>query len=302
MAEYPETLAHGTLHSGLAANGSLRWVLADLTDIVETLRQRRDLSPSAAVALGQIMTGTSLVLRLMSKTPQRLIVEARGDGPLQRLMAEAHEDGTVRSMISDPLLSDPSQDGGDPGVVGSSSTDIAVRPLLGTGTLEVIREPTGGQRYTSKVELVEGGLSQNLAHYLAQSEQIHSAVLLGVLTRPDGVAAAGGLVIEALPGTDDDVLSALEENLAGMHSVSRYLEQGVATLLDAVLGDIDRERLELRTLGYRCGCDRDRLLSQLQGLPSEDRDYLRQTPSTEAECAYCGTKYTFRAEELAEPS
>lgn len=302
MTEYPETLAHGTLHSGLAANGSLRWVLADLTDIVETLRQRRDLSPSAAVALGQLMTGTSLVLRLMTKTPQRLIVEARGDGPLQRLMAEAHEDGTVRSMISDPRLSEPTLEEGAVGSSGLPATDIAVRPLLGNGTLEVIRQLPGGQRYTSKVELVDGGLSQNLAHYLAQSEQIHSAVLLGVLNRPEGVVAAGGLVIEALPGTDDDVLSALEENLASMKSVSRCLEQGVSALLDAVLGDIDRERLELRTLGYRCGCDRERLLTQLQGLPSEDRDYLRQNPVTEAECAYCGTQYTFRAEELAEPS
>lgn len=287
MSTPSTVLAQGMIRHGLAGRGDLRWAHTDLTQAVETVRRRLDLSPLAAVALGQLLAGTVLIQRLVTKTPLRLRLEVRGDGPLGRLQAEVDADGRLRGSV-------------DHGRAESPDGTLGIASGIGHGLLRVVRQTDRGT-YESQVELVPTGIGQTLTHYLEQSEQIRAAVLLGVMARPEGITAAGGLVLEALPDADGDLLLAVEERIAEQESVSRLLEdQDEDALLDDVLGQLDRETLASDTLSYACSCDRDSLLRRLRELPVEDLEYLEQKggDGTEVVCTYCGARYLFHAEEL----
>ncbi|HEX6203357.1 MAG TPA: Hsp33 family molecular chaperone HslO [Thermoanaerobaculia bacterium] len=283
------SLAEGRLRVGLAAGGGLRWAVADLTDIVETARERLDLSPVAAAALGRSMAGAALLLRLAAKVPTRLVMEVRGDGPIRRVLGEADAAGNLRGMVGERRVDVPHRADGK----------LAVGAAVGSGHLRVHREHPGGS-YASQVELVSGEIGEDVAHYLAQSEQTRSAVLLGVLGRPSGVAAAGGLIVEVLPGAEESAIGRLEANLAGIAGVSHLVEEGgVDQVLGTVLAGLGPALAEERTLFYRCRCERDRLRRHLERLSADDLDSLREDAGTlEAECAFCGEIYRFDRHEL----
>lgn len=287
--EISPTLATGTLRMGMAAAGGLRWAVAEVTDIVETARERLDLSPVAAAAMGRGMAGAALLLRLAEKTPSRLVVEIRGDGPIRRVVAECDDRGNLRGMVGAPRVDVPHRPDGK----------LAVGAAVGSGLLRVHRELPGGS-YDSQVELVSGEIGDDVAHYLAQSEQTRSAVLLGVLGRPTGVAAAGGLIVEVVPGAGDEGIDRLEANLARIAGVSHLVDEGGADhVLATVLAGLDPQPLEERPLYYRCRCDRDRLRRHLERLSADDLDSLREETGTlEAECVFCGEMYRFGREEL----
>lgn len=282
---------HGSrLELGLAGDGALRWGLADLTAVVQEARDRRDLGPVATAALGRSMAGAALLLRLATKTPSRLMLEVRGDGPILRVLAEADKEGNLRGLVGDERVDVPHYDNGK----------LAVGRAVGKGFLRVLRELEGGGGYHSQVELVSGEIGDDVAHYLAQSEQTRSAVLLGVLGKPSGVAAAGGMIVEVLPGAKDAMIDRLESNIAGIRGISELLEQGgTAHVVETVLAGLDREVKEVSALRYRCRCSRERLLQHLVMLTEEDREYLRREDGTiDADCVFCGTHYLFTAEDL----
>lgn len=282
-----DPITDSRLETGLASLGTLRWVAADLTLVLEEARRRHDLSPLAAVALGRAMTGAALLQRISLKQPSKLVLEVKGDGPLGQVIAEVDSAGHLRGMVADPTVETP--DGGA----------MKIGEAVGSGSLRVTREESGG-RYTSQVELVSGELGDDLTHYLEQSEQIRSAVLLGVLPRPSGIAAAGGLVVEALPGTEDEVIVRLEESIRALEGVSSLLERGgVDGLVEAVLGGFDRETLERQPLDFRCGCDRETLRLQLRSVAKEDlASVVGGDGQCEAVCAFCGERYLYDTEEL----
>jgi molecular chaperone Hsp33 len=296
-------LAHGSLRLGLAGGGNgsgaagsptappgLRWAVTDLSEVMETVRGRLDLSPVAAAALGRTLAGAALLLRMALKTPAQLIVEVSGDGPLGRVVAEADAAGHLRGMVGNRLAAVPH----------TTEGKLDVGRAVGQGHLRVLRRYSQGGSYDSQVELVTGEIGDDLAHFLQQSEQTRSAVLLGVLARPTGVAAAGGMIIEALPGADEATLSTLETNLARLGGVSRVLEAGgLQAVLEAALAGLEVVELERRPLAYHCRCGRQRLRRHLALLPDDDLASLqRDDGSVGAECVFCGTEYRFQADEL----
>src|SRR5882724_276823 len=285
-----ETSATGRLQLGMAGGGALRWAVADVTGVVEEARGRLDLSPVAAAALGRCLAGASLLLRLAAKTPTRLVLEIRGDGPLGRVIAEADQEGNLRGMVGDPHVDVPPTPAGK----------LAVGRAVGKGLLRVLREHAGGGSYHSQVELVSGEIGEDVAHYLEQSEQSRSAVLLGVLAKPFGIAAAGGMIVEVLPGAPEDTVARLEQNIAGTPGVSHLVEVGGSGhVIETLLAGFDREVRETRPLRYRCRCSRERLLHHLVLLPADDREHLRSASSTiEADCVFCGSRYVYTPEEL----
>jgi molecular chaperone Hsp33 len=284
--------AEGALELGLAGGGWLRYGVVDLGEVVEEARLRLDLSPIAAAALGRAMSAAALLLRLAEKTPSRLVLEVRGDGPLGSVLAETDEAGHVRGMVGNPHVDLPHGEDGK----------LAVGAAVGSGTLRVVRELPGGS-YSSQVELVSGEIGLDVAHFLRQSEQTRSAVLLGVLTRPEGVAGAGGLIVELLPGAPEEVLTALERNLAGVGGVSRLLEAGGGEqVLEAVLAGLSREVVERRRLLHRCRCSRERLRRHLVMVSEEDLAEMSTDEGTvEGECVFCGARYLFTPDDLRLP-
>jgi molecular chaperone Hsp33 len=177
---------------------------------------------------------------------------------------------------------------------------LAVGRAVGKGTLRVLREHEGGASYHSQVALVSGEIGDDVAHYLEQSEQSRSAVLLGVLAKPYGVAAAGGMIVEVLPGAPEGTLARLEQNIAGIPGVSYLVEAGgPGNVVETLLAGLDREVRETQALRYRCRCNRERLLQHLILLSDDDRDHLRGEDGTiEADCAFCGSKYVYTPAEL----
>lgn len=287
---HTDTAAQGRLELGLAGDGALRWAAVDLTDVVREARDRRDLGPVSTAALGRCMSGAALLLRLSTKTPTRLVLEVRGDGPLRQVMAESDDEGNLRGMVGEPWVDVPHRPDGKLNVGGA----------VGKGFLRVIREHGAGGSYNSQVELVTGEIGDDLAHYLEQSEQTSSAVLLGVLAKPDGVAAAGGMIVEVLPKASDEAISALQDNISRIRGVSHLLEEGgIPNVLETVLSGLDREVKEVRPMRYRCRCSRERLLRHLVLLSAEDRDYLREEDGAiDADCVFCGEHYRFTPDEL----
>jgi molecular chaperone Hsp33 len=274
----------------MAGGGAFRWAVADITDVLEGVRDRFDLWPVPAAALGRCLAGAALLQRLSTKSPSRLMLEVRGDGPIGRVLAEADDEGNLRGMVGDGRVQVPDWPGGK----------LGVGRAVGKGVLRVLREYERGNSYQTQVELVSGEIGEDVAYYLSQSEQRKSAVLLGVLGKPSGVAAAGGMVVEVLPGAPEETIARLESNIAGIRGVSHLIEEGGAEhVVEQVLAGLDREVKEVRPLRYRCRCSRERLLGHLTLLPAEDRDYLRADDGAiEADCTFCGARYRFSPEEL----
>ncbi len=289
--------ATGTLEQGLAHHGDLRWAAVDLSAVVEAARARLDLSPVAAAALGRALTGAVLLLRMALKTPSRLILEIKGDGPLGGVVAEVDHHGNLRGMVGNPRVDVPHKSDGK----------LAVGTAVGVGVLRVIREEPDNRRYQSEVALVSGEIGEDLAHYLEQSEQTQSAVLVGVLAQPSGVTAAGGMMLEALPGTPGSAVTALETNLkgftgAGLSGVSRVLaEGGLEAVIGLALKDLAPERHGAVTLSYRCRCSRERIRAYLVAIARSESEPLHDEQDRIAvECAFCGEQYEYRSAEVAD--
>ena len=186
---------------GMAGDGHFRVIAAQTTTAVETAREILDLSPVAAEALGRTMTGALLLARLLDKDVRNQYVTLRfdGDGPLGLVIADATIAGTVRGYVENPVPEDSALDA-DSGI--------------GNGSLSVIRgTPPAGKPYSSQILLGGNGIATDLTRYLMRSEQIASAVLLGVMNRRDGVAAAGGLVIQAFPHATEESIALIERNV-----------------------------------------------------------------------------------------
>ena len=152
MSGHDETLPTAILHVGTAAKGDLRWALVDLTPLVEEVRLLRDLSPFAAIGLGQLLSASVLLTRMISKEPLRLVIEVNGSGPLGRVRAEADTQGRVRGLVERRRA-----ERGDEGEGGT--------PKLGEGSLRILRQ-LRRHNYDSRVSLVEGGVASNIAHFL----------------------------------------------------------------------------------------------------------------------------------------
>ena len=281
--------SQGSLRLGHAADSQLRWVLADVASLVEEARVERDLSPLAAIGLGQMMAAAAMLTRLTAKRPTRMLLDAGGDGPLGRVRAEADTLGHLRGLVANRLASNDL-----PPNVGASSTGT---PELGVGTLRVVRH-SDHQNYESKVALVPGGVARNVANYLATSEQIPSAVLLGVQATNHGIVAGGGLIVQAMPDADPRVIRALESRLSSLPGASLVLaELGPPGLLQQVLGELPYETLHEAPLTLTCDCDRERFRDHIRTLARTQPDVVEPFEVTRVRCSFCGAEYIFEPAE-----
>ncbi|WP_298628905.1 Hsp33 family molecular chaperone HslO [uncultured Thermus sp.] len=290
----------GRILRGLAGEGQLRVVAADTGDVVEEARRRHGLSPTATAALGRALTGALLLAQLLLKTPkERLTLRIEGTGPLGGLLAEADAFGQVRGYVKNPQAEVPLREDGK----------LNVGELLGAGVLRVDRSLPNGEVYTSTVPLVSGEIAEDLAHYLWQSEQIPSAILLGVRVKGEGeVEVAGGVAIQVMPDTPEEVLSRLEANLSGIKGITPLLQEGLEAALERLLSGLGFARTDLRALGYplneiparfQCRCSREKALEALVFFTPEEReDMIVKDGGAEVVCHWCGEVYRFSPEEI----
>lgn len=278
------------LIQGMAEGGDFRIIAAQTTNTVETARQLLDLAPVATDALGRALTGSLLLARLLDKNVKHQYVTLRleGDGPLGVIIAEANVAGEARGYVANPVPQDASLD---------------VARAIGRGLLTVVRgTPPAGKPYTSQLTLEGSGVAQDLTRYLAGSEQISSAVLLGVLNRRDGVAAAGGIIVQSFPHASEESIDRIEKKIKEAPPLSTLLdkmpiEHVVATVFDGCSYKQIDASFNV-PLSYSCTCSPERALAPLALFtPDELREMIDQD-GTEVVCQFCGRKYRFGKDDL----
>ncbi len=249
-----------------------------------------DLSPVATDALGRALTGALLLARLLEKNLKNQAVTLRfeGDGPLGVVIAEGNIGGGARGYVSNRVPDAPMLD---------------VGRAIGRGILSVVRgTPPHGRLYTSQIALEGGGVAKELTRYLATSEQIASAVLLGVLNRREGVAAAGGIIIQAFPHAGEASIAAIEKRITEAPPLSTLIEKmPIEAVVAQLLHGIDYKQIDERfnvPLSYTCPCTRSRALAPLQLFSPEELQDMISQGGSEVTCEFCGRKYSFTREDL----
>ncbi len=272
---------------GLAADGGIRVVAADTTDLVRGAVARHGATSTSGAALGRTLTAGLLLSHVLLKDHRdRVTIRIRGDGPLGGIIADAGLDGSVRGYVQNPEVDLPLKGG-----------KLDVGGAVGAGEILVIRSHApNGDPYSSSTELVSGEIAEDVATFLARSEQIASAVLLGVYFDQDGqVTHSGGVILQALPGADDAALAVLEANVrefggltAGMQRAP--LTQLVAEELTWGLGfeNLTQEPLKVQ---FACRCTDEKALEALAYFTPEERsDMIEEDGGAEVVCHWCGEK------------
>lgn len=275
---------------GMAVDGHFRVLAAQTTTAVETAREILDLSPVAADALGRAMTGAVLLARLLDKDVRNQYVTLRfeGDGPLGLVIADGTNAGHVRGYVSNPVPEDPMLD---------------VETGIGNGRMTIIRgTPPLGKPYTSQMLLEGTGIAKDLTRYLLNSEQIASAVLLGVFNRRDGVASAGGIIIQAFPHASEEAIAAIERRIREAPSLSTLLEKmEIEDVVATVLQGVGYKQIDAGhtvPVSYTCQCTRDRALAPIALLGQDEIEEMISEGGTEVQCQFCGRKYQFGEHDL----
>lgn len=281
---------HDRLIQGMACGGDFRILAAQTTETVEAAREILDLAPVAADALGRSLTGALLLARLLDKAVRNQYVTLRfeGDGPLGLLIAEGTVAGTARGWVANPVPQD---------------TSLDVARAIGSGTLTVVRgTPPHGKPYTSQITIAGSGIAQELTHYLQRSEQIASAVLLGVLNRREGVAAAGGVIIQAFPHASEEAIAAVEKRIAEAPPLSTLIEKmPIEDVVAQVLAGLDYKQIDASfdvPVSYTCSCSRERALAPLALFPADELQEMIEQGGSDVTCQFCGRKYAFTRDDL----
>ncbi len=273
-----------------------RVYVAKVTNAVETARRIHNLSPGATVALGRALIGALLLTSLVKHaTGQKVLLKIEADGPIGAVIAEADGKGRVRGFVENPQV-----DTFTKVIDGKKKFDVS--KIVGkNGTLSVIKELRMGTPYTSIVPLVSGEIAQDLAYYFTQSEQIPSAVGIGVLIDEEGkVKHAGGFLVQTLGGISEKVVDLLEHRITELPPVTRLMEEGkrpedIAVML---LENLNPQLIGLKEVEYYCPCDEEVARSSLLLLTESELDEILSEGPAEVVCKFCGRIYRFDKEDL----
>ncbi|MDF1580819.1 MAG: Hsp33 family molecular chaperone HslO [Desulfuromonadales bacterium] len=277
----------------LTNDGYLRAAAAQTTDLCEKLRSGHRTDPTATVAVSQLATAAALCSSLL-KGRQRLGLLIEANGPLGKLHAETDAAGNLRATVKNPT----------PGLPPKNERFDVAGAIGHAGFLHVIKDLGMKEPYRGMVQLMTSEIAQDLAYYFATSEQTPSSVVLGAQLAGNGaVAAAGGLLIQVLPGCPEGHLVQLEQRLAVAPPFTEQLRSGKTP--DVILGELFNfipHTLHGETpLNLRCNCSRGYTLNLLGSLSSEELTELTQDGGiATVTCEYCRKEYRFNREDITQ--
>ena len=275
-----------------AAEGAIKMAVITARDTVQRAREIHDLSPTAAAALGRTLCAASLLGESMKEEKASLTLRVNGGGPIGSVVAVSDHEGYVRGYVDNPHVHLPLRADGKLNVGGAVGRD---------GTLTVSRDIGLKEPYIGSTALVSGEIAEDLTSYLLSSEQVPSACALGVLVDTDrSIKAAGGFLVQLMPGADEALIDRLEENIFLMDQLTTILdEDGADAIFAQVLKGLEYHMVGEAPVGYRCPCSRERVEQALRTL--EESDLSEMIDSGEVirvSCEFCGTEYRFSPEEL----
>ena len=278
----------------IAADSQIRAFAAVTTETVETARKDHNTSPVATAALGRLLTAGSMMGVMMKGDKDILTLQVKGDGLLQGITVTADSKGRVKGYVVEPDVIIPANAKGKLDVGGA----------VGHGFLQVIKDMGLKEPYVGQVALQTGEIAEDLTYYFAASEQVPSAVGLGVLMNKDNtVRQAGGFIVQVMPFAEEETIAKLEANVQKIQSVTTLLEQGHTpeSLLEQVLDGFDIEINDRTPTEFYCNCSQERVEKALISIGRKElNEMIQEGKEVELNCHFCNTNYTFSVEELKE--
>ena len=276
----------------VAADKQIRAFAITSREMVETARQHHNTSPVATAALGRLLTGGAMMGVMMKGEKDMLTLMMKGDGPINGVTVTADSKGNVKGYVGNPNVLIPANYAGK----------LDAGAAIGYGTLTVIKDMGLKEPYVSQVPLGTSEVAEDLTYYFASSEQVPSAVGLGVLMSKDNtVKQAGGFIVQLMPFADEEVINKLEERVNNISSVTEMLEKGMTPedILKEVMGDMDVEFTDKIETGFVCNCGKEKIAKALASISKKDMDeIINDGKEIEVKCDFCNTTYKFSVEEL----
>lgn len=270
-----------------AADGLIRAFAATTKNTVQTARSLHNTTPVASAALGRLLTAGAMMGTMLKGEKDLVTLQIKGDGPIEGLLVTADSKGRVKGYPFNPNVDIPPK----------SPVKLDVGGAVGKGYLTVIKDLGLKEPYVGKTELVSGEIAEDLTYYYAKSEQIPTAIALGVLVDTDtSIKAAGGFIIQLMPGATLEVATMLEERITHLKYITELLDRGETpeTILDAVLGDMNLEIIDKMPTEFYCDCSRERVEKALISIGEKDlRTILEEDKKAEISCHFCNKVYNF---------
>ncbi|SDD68059.1 molecular chaperone Hsp33 [Terribacillus halophilus] len=273
-------------------NGAIRAYAIQSTELVEEARRRHDTWATASAALGRTLT-ISAIMGAMLKGEDKLTVKVEGDGPVGPIIVDSNAKGEVRGYITNPHVD----------FELNSIGKLDVSRAVGTvGTLSVAKDLGLKEMFTGQVPIVSGEIGDDFTYYFANSEQVPSAVGAGVLVNPDHtILAAGGFILQVMPGADDSIITQLEERIGSIAPISTLIREGNTPeqILEKLIGEENIHFLDNLPVSFTCQCSKDRIENAIKSLGNEEiQAMIDEDHGAEASCHFCNETYTFTEEDL----
>ena len=275
-----------------AADGFIKMSAVSAKDTVQRAKDIHKCTPTTAAALGRTLCAASMMGNLLKEDNGSLTIRINGGGPIGSIIAVSDSKGYVRGYVTNPAVDLPLRSDGKLDVGGAVGKD---------GMLTVSRDIGLAQPYVGSTELVSGEIAEDLTAYLLESEQVPSACGLGVLIDTDlSVKAAGGFIVQLMPGAPDEYIDVLEENIFMMDQLTTILaEDGLEAVFEQVLKGLPYHVVDEDEVGYRCYCSRERVGDAILGVgEGEFESMINEGKDIDVSCQFCDTIYTFTPDDL----
>ncbi|WP_339060677.1 Hsp33 family molecular chaperone HslO [Tepidibacillus marianensis] len=277
------------LIKALAYDGKIRAYAIRSTELTNELQQSHKTTPVASAALGRAAT-IGAMMGAMLKGEEKLTIQIKGDGPVGQIIIDANSKGIVRGYITNGQVDLP--------LNAKGKLDVA--SAIGQGYLYVVKDLGLKDYYTGNVPLISGELGEDFTYYFTHSEQTPSAIGVGVLVNPDyKIRAAGGFIIQILPGVDEELVNQIEKKLSTMDSVTSLIDHGLSPeqILEQLLGEI--QVLERMKIQFQCNCSYERIDNMLIGLGKDEiEDLIEKEGKAQIICQFCNKEYHYQREDL----
>ncbi len=275
----------------ISTSGDFFGVACNSTELVTEACRRHDVGPLAAAGLGRALTGAALLAALL-KDDQSVLLKFEGNGPLGKIITEAGYNGWTRGFVKEPHADLPLKSG-----------QIDVAGGIGhAGLLTVVKTISDNQKYPGTIPLYTSEIGDDIAYYLAQSEQTPSTIGLTVHLKPDGtVAAAGGFLIQSLPPANETALTHIEKEINNLSSLSELFGSGKspANVLSMLFKNVPHKKIHSKPLSYSCSCSHAKMEGALVSLGREDLQKLMEDEGrAEVHCEFCRHSYEFTKDDL----
>ena len=277
---------------GIAADGHVRAFACVSTELCEKARTIHETSPNVTAALGRLLTGSVIMGDMMKNDDAVLSVTIKSDGPMKGMSVSADSKGHVKGF---PYVSEVP-------FVEKYPGKLDVGASVGMGTMTVVKDDGIAEPYASQINLATGEIADDLTYYFVESEQVPSAVGLGVLVDTDNsVHSAGGFIIQMMPDATEEDIAGVEAGLKKLTSVTDHFKNGKTPeeLLDLLLGDLGVEILETKEISFDCNCSKERVTKALISVGKKElQSMIDDGEPVEMKCNYCNSTYTFEIEEI----